>query len=141
MPYQIIWVGVFMMVGTLVMFSWALDTRSGLPEEEQLRGARTLVFYTLTMFQMFNVLAIRVERESVFKAGFFKNRFLIAAVLSTILLQLIVIYVPFFQGAFETISLSWIELVLATLVASSLFFAVELEKFISRRIDAQKVGA
>ena len=134
MTFHIVWVGTLMTVGTLAMFSWTLGFRD-------IEEARTLVFYTLTMFQMFHVLAIRVERESVFTAGFFANKTLIAAVLSTITLQFMVIYVPFFQGLFETRALPLEELLIATLVASSVFFLVELEKLRRRRVEErQKMG-
>jgi Ca2+-transporting ATPase len=131
MAFHIVWVGTLMTVGTLAMFSWTLSFRD-------IKEARTLVFYTLTMFQMFHVLAIRVERESVFTVGFFANKFLIAAVLSTIALQFMVIYVPFFQGPFETRALPLEELLIATLVASSVFFAVELEKLRRRRVEERQ---
>ncbi len=131
MAFHIVWVGTLMTVGTLAMFSWTLSFRD-------IKEARTLVFYTLTMFQMFHVLAIRVERESVFTAGFFANKFLIAAVLSTVALQFMVIYVPFFQGPFETRALPLEELLIATLVASSVFFAVELEKLRRRRVEERQ---
>jgi len=132
-PFSIIWVGALMMVGSLAIFQWSLGFRD-------LNEARTLVFYTLTMFQMFNVLAIRVERDSVFKAGFLANKFLIAAVISTVVLQLAVIYVPPLQVPFQTRALPWEELALATLVASSMFFAVEFEKLIKRRLEARKAA-
>jgi Ca2+-transporting ATPase len=132
-PFSIIWVGALMAIGSLAIFQWSLGFRD-------INEARTLVFYTLTMFQMFNVLAIRVERDSVFKAGFLANKFLIAAVLSTVALQLAVIYVPPLQVPFQTRALPWEELLLATLVASSMFFAVEFEKLIKRRLEARKTA-
>lgn len=132
-PLDMLWVGALMAIGSLGLFVWSLGFRD-------ISEARTLVFYTLTMFQMFNVLATRVERDSVFKAGFFKNKFLIAAVLSTIALQLAVIYVPFMQAPFDTRALSVEELLLATLVASSMFFAVEFEKLTHRRKEARKAA-
>ena len=138
-PFSIIWVGVLMMVGSLALFQWSIGVRG--TSDDAMREARTLVFYTLTMFQMFNVLAIRVERESVFKAGFFKNRMLIAAVISTIILQLAVMYIPPLQVPFQTRALPWEELLLATLIASSMFFGVELEKLVRRRIEARKVAS
>jgi len=132
-PYSIIWVGALMAFGSLAIFQWSLGFRD-------ITEARTLVFYTLTMFQMFNVLAIRVERESVFKTGFFKNKFLIVAVLSTVILQLAVMYVPPLQVPFQTRALPWEELLLATLVASSMFFAIEFEKLIKRRLEAKRAA-
>ena len=128
--FHIAWVGILMTVGTLALFIWSLQNTPADPEHRQ---ARTLAFYVLTAFQVFHVLAIRVERKSVFTEGFFRNRHLIAAVLLTIGLQLMVIYVPTFQLAFRTVPLSAGELLLATLVGSSVFFAVELEKWLRRR--------
>ena len=115
-----------MAVGSLGLYAWALPQR-GIEE------ARTLAFYTVAMFQMFHVLAIRVSRESVFTAGFFRNRHLIGAVLLTVVLQLAVILVPALQIPFRTRSLHWDEFVTATTIASSVFFAVETEKWLRRR--------
>ena len=131
-PLDIVWVGMFMTFGSLSLFAWSIGSSNEIEE------ARTLVFYTLTMFQMFNVLAIRVERDSVFRAGFFRNKMLILAVLSTVALQLAVIYVPFLSGPFETRPLDWQEIIIATLVASSVFIAVEVEKFILRCLEARR---
>jgi len=130
MALAVIWVGSLMMLGSLALFTWALQTH-------EIDYARTLVFYTLTMFQMFNVLAIRVEGESVFKAGFFKNRMLILAVLSTIILQFVVMYLPALQGPFGTVALPLGDLAIATALASLAFFGVEIEKTILNRRRAR----
>ena len=128
--FHIAWVGTLMTVGTLALFVWSLQNTPADPEHRQ---ARTLAFYVLTVFQVFHVLAIRVERKSVFTEGFFRNRHLIIAVLLAVGLQLMVIYVPTFQLAFKTLPLTAGELLLATLIGSSVFFAVELEKWLRRR--------
>ncbi len=132
-PLDIIWVGMLMTFGSLSLFAWSLGSSNDLEK------ARTLVFFTLTMFQMFHVLAIRVEWDSVFRAGFFRNKLLILAVLSTVALQFAVIYVPFLSRPFETRPLAWEELAIATLVASSVFIAVEIEKFILRCLEARRL--
>ena len=128
--FHIVWVGVLMTVGALAIFTWALSNRPATADHDE---ARTLVFYVLTIFQVFHVLAIRVERKSVFTEGFFRNRHLIAAVALTVAMQLLVIYAPPLQAAFKTYALPWEELAVATLVGSSVFFAVELEKWVRRR--------
>jgi len=125
--FHIAWVGTLMAIGSLGIYLWAY------PPQRELEHARTLVFYTVAMFQVFHVLAIRVSRESVFTAGFFKNRYLIGAVALTVFLQLAVIFVPFLQVPFRTRALPWDEFLVATLIASSVFFAVEFEKWIRRR--------
>lgn len=111
-----------------------LETASGglLGAAEEL--PRTLAFSVLALGQIFHVVAIhRGDRESFFKEGFRKNRLLLLAVISTFLLQLAVIYVPFLQLTFETSALALEELALAIGLASLILFAVELEKYLRRR--------
>jgi Ca2+-transporting ATPase len=131
--FHIAWVGVLMMAGALAAYAWAVWNK---PLDTEHHEAQTLAFYTVSMFQVFHVLAIRVERDSVFREGFFRNRGLIAAVALTVLLQLVVIYAAPLQAAFDTVALAWEELAGATLVASSVFFLVELEKGVRRRREA-----
>ncbi|MGQ0798196.1 MAG: cation-translocating P-type ATPase [Methanobacteriota archaeon] len=130
---HILWVGVLMMVGSLGLFVWSLGNTVSDAEH---REARTLAFYVLTVFQVFHVLAIRVDRKSVFTEGFFRNRHLVVAVLLTLGLQLMVIYLPLFQAAFRTVALPAEQLLLATLVGSTVFVAVEFEKWLRRRREA-----
>jgi len=99
-----------------------------------LRLARTLAFTTLAFFQMANVLAIRSERYYVFTIGFFSNPQLILAVLSTIILQLCVIYIPSLQKFFSTTPLTLFQLLLTILVSSTIFFLIELDKYLARRM-------
>jgi magnesium-transporting ATPase (P-type) len=64
-----------------------------------------------------------------------QNRWLAAAVAGTVLLQLVVIYVPVFNRLFDTVPLSSGDLALATLLAGAVFAAVEIEKLLRRRAD------
>ena len=123
--FQILWVGALMTAGTLGLFTAYLP--------QGLHHAQTIAFLTISLFQVFNVLAVRVERDSVFTAGFFRNRFLIVAVLLTVALQFAVIFIAPLAAVFETTPLSIEEVLLCSAVASSVFFAVELEKLVRRR--------
>ena len=95
---------------------------------------RTIAFTVLAFTQMFEVMAIHAgDRVSFFKGGFKGNRLLLWAVLSTFALQLLVIYVPFFQSTFETAALSITELVVSFALAAVILIAVELEKYFRRQ--------
>jgi Ca2+-transporting ATPase len=132
--FHIAWVGTLMTIGTLVVFAWALESRS-------IEEARTIAFYTIALFQVFHVLAIRVSRQSVITAGFFGNRALIGAVALTVGLQFAVIYFSPLQAIFRTVALPVDELLMATLVASTIFLAVEVEKAVRRRyFEASEAG-
>ena len=56
----------------------------------------------LTFTQMAHVLAIRSERDSLFRQGLFSNPGLLGAVALTVGLQFAILYVPALQAAFRT---------------------------------------
>ncbi len=94
---------------------------------------QTMIFTTLTMAQMGNVMAVRSDVASTFKIGFFANRTLIGAVLLTMILQLAVIYVPFLQTIFNTRALPVTDLLVSLGLSAVLFFGVEIIKWTRRR--------
>jgi Ca2+-transporting ATPase len=94
---------------------------------------QTILFTTLTLSQMAHVMAIRSERQSLFRIGIFSNRPLLGAVAMTVLLQLALIYVPFLQTFFQTMALPPFELALTLELSAVVFWAVELEKWLARR--------
>ncbi len=122
---HILWVGLLMGLLCLAVQSLAL--------ENALENWQTMVFTTLALAQMAHVLAIRSEKLSLFQQGLLSNKWMIAAVASTLLLQAAVIYHPFLQAVFETKPLSPAQLAVTIGVASVVFVAVELEKAIRRR--------
>jgi Ca2+-transporting ATPase len=138
MGFHIVWVGVLMVVATLILYVEFLVP--GMSQEE-LRHPRTIAFFTISLFQLFHVLAIRVWNESVFTAGFFRNRYLLGAVAIALTLQLAVIYLPPLAAAFETVPLALDEVLLCVLVASTLFWAVEAEKALRKRKPSAPVAA
>ncbi len=93
---------------------------------------QTMVFTTLVLAQMGNALAIRSNTESVFKIGLFSNRLMVLAIATTFLLQLMLIYVPLMQRFFSTEALSLRDLMIALVVSTVVFIAVEIEKWIRR---------
>jgi Ca2+-transporting ATPase len=90
-----------------------------------------MAFTTLMLFQMFNVLNSRSDERSAFH-GLFRNAWLWAALGLSIALQAAVIYSPFLQNAFSTVSLSLSDWVRCVAVASSVLWLRELGKFITR---------
>ena len=94
---------------------------------------RTMVFSTIALLQLGHALAIRSERESLWTLGLRTNPSLLVAVLFTIGLQAMVVYVGPLQSLFGTKGLAAVE-VAVTLAASTVVFgAVEIEKAVLRR--------
>ena len=93
---------------------------------------QTVLFTTLVFSQLAVAIAARSEVNSVFRIGFFANRYMIMAVLGTIVLQLVVIYLPLAQDIFDTIALTPAELALSFALALLVFALVEIWKWIFR---------
>lgn len=124
MGRDILWIGLLLAMTSLAM-GWVLW-------REGRETWQTMIFTTLTLAQMGNAMAIRSDRESLFKIGMFSNKPLLASVLLTILLQLAVIYVPFLQQIFKTVPLSLSELALSFGFGSIVFIGIEIVKWIKR---------
>ena len=77
--------------------------------ENVLTYARTMAFIVLTISQLCYAFTMRSDRESLFKVGIFKNKYLnISLILGTIL-QLLLIATPFLAKAFGVMSLSILD--------------------------------
>ncbi|MEX2264051.1 MAG: cation-translocating P-type ATPase [Bryobacteraceae bacterium] len=130
MWFGIVFAGAVMAMGTLFVLDASLP--EGLVEGSgSLRYAQTMAFTTLTMFQLFNVFNTRSEERSAFD-GLFENRWLWAAVGLSLALQVAVIYIPFLQQAFSTVSLSFGDWLRCAAVASSVLWLREASKAITR---------
>lgn len=96
--------GLYIAAVTLLAFTIGL-VAARLNGETGVELARTLALTTLVFAQLFYVFECRSERFSPFTLGIFKNKFLIAAVSCSIIMQLSVIYLPFLQNVFNTVAL------------------------------------
>lgn len=65
------------------------------------RYSRTLAFLTLIGCQLFYSFSFRHEHKSIFRIGFFSNKYLMGAVVLGIVLQLVVLHVPVLREAFK----------------------------------------
>jgi P-type Ca2+ transporter type 2C len=88
----------------------------------------------LVFFSLFTVFNVRSDERSAF-VGLFSNKWLWGAVLLSLLLQGAVIYIPFLQQAFSTVSLSLGDWLRCLVVASSVLWLRELSKIFTRTID------
>jgi P-type Ca2+ transporter type 2C len=122
---HMIWVGMLMAGIALGLQNWAI--KHGLHWQ-------TIVFNVLCISQLGHVMAIRSQNQSLFSVGIFSNKPLIGAVVLALLLQILITYTPFLQSIFQTESLTLNEFILVGIASSLVFFAVEIEKIISRKI-------
>jgi Ca2+-transporting ATPase len=125
MALHILRVGLLMGLVTLCVQYWAIH--ANIPHWQ------TIAFTVLCFSQMGHVMAIRSGRESLFKIGFSSNKPLLGALLLTVFLQLMIIYVRFFNVVFKTQPLSLYELILTLLASSIVFWAVKIGNWALRR--------
>jgi len=140
---HVVWVGLWIGVATLIGFVWALDRNGGEllhPTDEALVVARTMAFTVLALLQVFHVSAIHGGETSFLRTPLRRNKLLWGAVLLTAALQMLVVYAPFAHEIFDTTSLDATELIVAWLLAGSLFPAVEFEKFLRRQRTRRKAA-
>jgi Ca2+-transporting ATPase len=124
----------FLLGGTgLLLGIWAFSHWKAGTATYAVNTWNTMVFFFLTIAQMGHALANRSHRESTFVIGFFGNRFLIGAVIVTILLQFVAIYMPFFNGIFNTTPLTLEQLAICLTLSTIVFWGVEGEKLLVRR--------
>ncbi|RUS15392.1 hypothetical protein BC937DRAFT_92522 [Endogone sp. FLAS-F59071] len=118
-------------IGT--MFIYVSEMHDGLVTPRD----TTMTFTTFVFFDMFNALACRSEKKSVFELGLFSNQMFNFAVSGSIIGQMLVIYVPFLQNVFQTEALTLYDLMRILVVTSSVFWADEARKWWRKRVPRQ----
>jgi len=96
--------------------------------------ARTMSFCTLVAFEWFRAFNARSDEHTVFKLGIFRNRYIILALGIAVSLQMMVIYAPFMQVAFDTVPLRAGQWGIVIGVAASLFLLEELRKVLAPKM-------
>lgn len=127
---DIVLVGLVMAVGTLLVMDSALPA-GFIPGNGTLAYAQTMAFTTLVCFQLFNVFNARAEEGSAFH-GLWSNRWIWIAIGTSILLQIAVVYLPFLQRPFNTVSLSLVDWLVCFGVSSSVLWLREIVRAVAK---------
>lgn len=105
-----------LLIGLCTLAAFWLTLRIDPGSAQQLIRAQSVAFATLVMAQLIHVFDCRSSR-SVFYRNPFQNRYLVLAVLSSVLLMLAVMYLPVLQPVFKTVPLSFREWCLVLVMA------------------------
>jgi magnesium-transporting ATPase (P-type) len=125
------WIGLVMAVITLMAFDLRLDGGL-LGGSGDIALARTMAFTTLVLAQLYNCFNARSGTSSAFRRPF-TNRVLWAAVSVSLVLQVLVVEVPFLNDAFQTVPLSLADWLTCAVLASVVLVAGEVWKLVLRR--------
>lgn len=126
----VLWVGLVMAIVTLI----ALDLRlegGYLGGHGDIDEARTMAFTTLVLAQLFNCFNARSDRTSAFR-HLFTNRWLWGAIALSVVLQVLVVELPFLNEAFDTVPLGIDDWLICLGLASCVLWADELRKLLQR---------
>lgn len=101
--WRLVYVGLIMATGAVIAFLWSMK-RGGWDFGEKIDFSSALyikstaaTYAVLSMTQMANLLQARSEKFSVFKLGFFKNKWLIGSIFISVGMLLAFLHLPFFQ--------------------------------------------
>jgi P-type Ca2+ transporter type 2C len=126
----IVWVGLVMAIVTLAALDLRLDG-GYLGGHGDIDQARTMAFTTLVLAQLFNCFNARSDRTSAFR-HLLTNGWLWGAIALSVVLQLVVVELPFLNEAFDTVPLGIDDWLVCLGLASCVLWADELKKLAQR---------
>ncbi len=106
----------------LSVFCYFYLVKNNLPQ------AQTATFLTVGMFELYQAFACRSTRYSAFSVGLFKNRWLTLAVVSSLALMALAIYVPFMGKWLDMVPIGVGEFAVIVLISSIGAILIEIAK-------------
>ncbi|MEM5797718.1 MAG: calcium-translocating P-type ATPase, SERCA-type [Candidatus Aenigmatarchaeota archaeon] len=92
--------GIVDAIASLALFLITLELHDSIDK------VRTIIFTNEVLFELFFVFNCRSENKSVFQINPFSNKFLTLSVIGALLLQIAIVYLPFFNIVFHTVPLN-----------------------------------
>ncbi|MBP6185882.1 MAG: HAD-IC family P-type ATPase [Saprospiraceae bacterium] len=125
MPFLLLQTLVMSALGLMVFFYY-------LPID--LDKARTATFSVMAFSQIFNILNLRSLRKSIFAIGVFSNKYVNIALILAVIIQLVIIEIPFFQQLFHFKTLSALEFSVLIGLSSIILWVGEMYKFVAKQM-------
>jgi Ca2+-transporting ATPase len=116
-------------IGTLALFS--------IYYKADIVKAWTVALTTLAVGHWFNAWNCRHESKSIFQMNPFSNKFLVAATITIIFLQILAVYNPIMQKILRTTPLELSEWLMIIPIAASIILVEEIRKLFYRRKVSQ----
>ncbi|GAB6069366.1 cation-transporting P-type ATPase [Thiomicrorhabdus hydrogeniphila] len=134
LSFRIITVSVLMLAGAYGLFNWALYT------QHSLETARTLAVNMFVFGEIFYLFNCRSLRFSMFKIGFFSNRWLLIGVTAMIALQVLFTHSTIMNSTFGSAPLSLSQWAAVIVSALTIYFVVDIEKRYRNRKNVQNLN-
>ena len=115
------------LIGAVTLIAFKIGERLYM---NSLVHAQTLAFVVLSLSQLFFSLSMRSKEKSLFKIGLFTNKYLLFSILFGILIQFLIITIPFFAKVFNVFTLNISDWILVISISLVPFTINELFKMI-----------
>ncbi|MEM3564472.1 MAG: HAD-IC family P-type ATPase [Candidatus Jordarchaeaceae archaeon] len=136
--YRMLFLASIMALGTIFVYYSSIQSLGPWVFIYGYKEPRTMTFYTLVFFQLYNALNMRSQEYSLFKIGLLSNKYLFAAFIASFVLNISIAYVPFFQELFQIMPLPLNDWVMVLLVSSSILVVEEIRKFFAPKLFTRK---
>jgi Ca2+-transporting ATPase len=123
---KILFTGVIITLAAICIQWWAVK------QGYDLKTQQTMVFLTLCFVQLTNAVSVRSAHQSMISLRILGNRKLWGAIVLTVILQLLIVYVPFLQSILKTTSLNGKAMLSILAVTLVCFLLIELFKLITK---------
>jgi P-type Ca2+ transporter type 2C len=111
-------------IGAVMVFNY---TYTGVNAEE----ASTIAFCSIVIFEWLLAFNARSDEYTIFRLKVFRNKWLFVSLSVAILLQVIVVYLPFMQAAFGTYPIALTSWVIALLPGGIIFIVETARKLVT----------
>jgi len=125
---RVLLVSILMLIGCFSLFKWEINR--GTPIDH----ARTIAVNLFVIIEMFYLFNCRCLTRSMFSIGVFTNRWLIAGVFATILLQMAYTYVPFMNTIFQSAPITSADWIRIIIIGFAVHLIVGLEKILTNKL-------
>ncbi len=130
MIYRIAYLSLMLGISLLFIFDIMIN-------ETDLITARTMVLTTVVIFEWLVALNMRSVEIPFYRQGVFKNRSLVFAIVSALVLHLAILYIPILQTPFHTVALSLNQWGVCLLPGLIIFIIEILRKEIAPNLFSQ----
>lgn len=108
------------------------DLDPNILEDPALEKPRTMTFVMLTFAQIFFIFSLRSPTISIFKLGFFTNKYLFISIFVILVLTTLLVEVPYLADIFRFTQLTWQEILIMIPIATIPLFIMEFYKLLKR---------
>ncbi|HRO44375.1 cation-translocating P-type ATPase [Agriterribacter sp.] len=124
---RIIVTGILLALAALFIQWWTVS------EGYDVKTQQTAVFTALCFVQLGNALSVRSAFHSLFSKDIFSNRGMWLAIAGTVILQILIVYVPFLDTIFKTTPLNGSIMLLIVIVTIVSVVLIEVVKLLNKK--------